>query len=106
MPVSTGCRDPVLTSSDEVYMKYIMFKQEQGDLSKLIPVIFPNDLVHADVAKALQQSVLKGHSIVSAGSISPLNLEAEGRSETLGVESNPIVDSHVIKMNDYGVGYL
>lgn len=87
-------------------MKYIMFKRDQGDLSKLIPIIFPNDLVHADVAKALQESVLKGTSIVSAGSISPLNLQAEGRSETLNVESNPVLDSHVIKMNDYGVGYI
>lgn len=87
-------------------MKYIMFKREENDLSKLIPIIFPNDLVHADVAKALQESVLKGHSIVSAGSISPLNWQAKGRSETLDVRSNPIVDSHVIKMNDYGVGYL
>lgn len=86
-------------------MKYIMFKHDQGDLSKLIPVIFPNDLVHADVAKALQESVLKGTSIISAGSISPLNLQAEGGSETLNIESNPIVDSHVIKMNDYGAGW-
>lgn len=87
-------------------MKYIMFKREQDDLTKLIPIIFPNDLVHADVAKALQETVLKNHAIVSAGSISPLNLQAEGHSETLGVKSNSIVDSHVIKMNDYGAGYF
>lgn len=87
-------------------MKYIMFKQDQGELSKLIPVIFPNDLVHEDVAKALQQTVLKDHSIFSAGSISPLNLIAEGHSETLGIASSPEVDSYVIKMNDYGAGYL
>lgn len=86
-------------------MKYIMFKQQVGDMDKLVPIIFPNDLVHEDVAKALQESVLKDHTIVSAGSISLLNLKAEGRSETLNIESNPVMDSHVIKMNDYGAGW-
>lgn len=86
-------------------MKYIMFKQQMDDIDKLIPIIFPNDLVHEDVAKALQQSVLEDCSIVSAGIINPLNLKAEGGSETLNIESNPEIDSHVIKMNDYGAGW-
>ena len=50
-------------------MKYIMFKQEKNGLVELIPVLFPNKLVHKDVADALQQDVLKGCSIHSAGSI-------------------------------------
>ncbi len=86
-------------------MKYIMFKQQMDDIDKLIPIIFPNDLVHEDVAKALQQSVLEDCSIASAGFINPLNLKAEGGSETLNIESNPEIDSHVIKMNDYGAGW-
>ncbi|WP_151838114.1 MULTISPECIES: hypothetical protein [unclassified Acinetobacter] len=87
-------------------MKYIMFRKEINDLVELIPVIFPNKLVHKDVADALQKEVLKDCTIHSAGSISPLNLLPEGRSETLGAESNPETDEHVIKMNDYGAGYL
>lgn len=83
-----------------------MFKRQEDELSKLIPIIFPNDLVHADVAKALQETVLKDHTIFSAGSINPLNLKAEGRSETLGIESSSEIDSYVIKMNDYGAGYF
>ena len=74
-------------------------------LVELIPVLFPNKLVHKDVADALQQDVLKGCSIHSAGSISPLNLIPEGHSETLGIKSDPITDGYVIKMVDYGGGY-
>ena len=104
MPVSAGCRDPVLMSSGG-FMKYIMFKQEKNGLVELIPILFPNKLVHKDVADALQQDVLKGCSIHSAGSISPLNLIPEGHSETLGIKSDPITDEYVIKMVDYGGGY-
>lgn len=86
-------------------MKYIMFKQEQGEMTKLIPVIFPNDLVHKDVADALQQSVLANSEIHSAGFISPLNLKPEGKSETLNITADPDTDELVIKMNDYGAGW-
>lgn len=86
-------------------MKYIMFKQQQSEMTKLIPVIFPNDFVHKDIADALQQTVLKGSEIHSAGFISPLNLLPEGRSETLNVKADPDTDEMVIKMNDYGAGW-
>lgn len=86
-------------------MKYIMFKSEQGEMTKLIPVIFPNDLVHKDVSDALQQSVLKNTTIHSAGFISPLNLCPEGGSETLNVKADLLTDGLVIKMNDYGAGW-
>lgn len=102
--MSAERRGSVLTSS-EGFMKYIMFKQEKNGLVELIPVLFPNKLVHKDVADALQQDVLKGCSIHSAGSISPLNLIPEGRSETLGVKADHITDEYVIKMVDYGGGY-
>ena len=86
-------------------MKYIMFKQEKNGLVELIPVLFPNKLVHKDVADALQQDVLKGCTIHSAGFISPLNLKPEGGSETLGIKSDPATDEYVIRMVDYGGGY-
>ncbi|QNX16012.1 hypothetical protein IC793_00910 [Acinetobacter seifertii] len=92
--------------SSENNMKYIMFKQEREELVELIPVIFPNKLVHKDVADALMQTPpFKDCSVQSAGSISLLNLEANGHSETLNVASNPRTDSFIIKMNDYGAGY-
>lgn len=102
--MSARCRDLVLTSS-EAYMKYIMFQQQQGEMTKLVPVIFPNDLVHKDVADALQQLVLKDTAIHSAGFISPLNLKPEGGSETLNIKADPDTDELVIKMNDYGAGW-
>ncbi|WP_139841349.1 hypothetical protein [Acinetobacter sp. ANC 4204] len=86
-------------------MKYIMFRQQQCGMTKLIPVIFPNDFVHKDVADALQQTVLKDSEIHSAGFISPLNLLPEGRSETLNVAADPDTDERVIKMNDYGAAW-
>lgn len=86
-------------------MKYIMFKQQQFGMTKLIPVIFPNDFVHKDIADALQQTVLKGSEIHSAGFISPLNLIPGGGSETLNVHAAPEIDKLVIKMNDYGAGW-
>lgn len=104
MPVYAERRGSVLMSSEET-MKYIMFKRQVGDMTKLIPVIFPNDLVHKDVADALQQGTLKNTTIQSAGFISPLNLKPEGGSETLNVNSNPATDEMVIKMNDYGGGW-
>lgn len=104
MPVSASRRGLVLMSSEET-MKYIMFKGQIGDMTKLIPVIFPNDLVHKDVADALQQGALKNTTIHSAGFINPLNLKPEGGSETLNINSDPEVDEIVIKMNDYGGGW-
>lgn len=86
-------------------MKYIMFQQQHGEMTKLVPVIFPNDLVHKEVADALQQLVLKDTVIHSAGSISLLNLKPEGRSTTLNIEADHDTDELVIKMNDYGAGW-
>ena len=86
-------------------MKYIMFKKPLGvDTTLYTPVIFPNALVHADVAKAMLEGPLEGHTVHSAGEISPLGMECTGGSDTLGVKADP-ADTNRIQFNDYGMCY-
>lgn len=88
-------------------MKYVVFKRQLRGLTVLHPVIFPNHLVHADVAEDLTKpgASLAGWKVDSAGSVS-LFMEpmCNGLSETLGVRSKPERDSRLIRMNDYGAG--
>lgn len=83
-------------------MKYVMLKR--GD--QLIPVIFPDVLVHRDIAKALQGTLALSRSqVVSAGLVDGLLvLGTSGDSKTLGVESRP-EDARTILCHDYAQGH-
>lgn len=86
-------------------MKYVMFKKPFGqDTTHFVPIIFPNNLIHADVAKAMQKGPLKGYEVHSAGEISPLGMDCTGGSDTLGVKADP-ADTNRIQFNDYGMCY-
>lgn len=80
-------------------MKYVMFKRGEH----YVPIIFPETLVHADVAEWMRLG--PGYQVHSAGFISPLSMKCHGRSESLGVESDP-GDTVRIRMNDYGGGFM
>lgn len=81
-------------------MKYVMFKKQFGDhLLQFVPVIFPNTLVHADVAEAMLPGPLVGYEIHSAGEWT--GLDACGRSSTLNLSHDPEDTTRII-MNDYG----
>lgn len=83
-------------------MKYIMFKRKTKGLTHYLPVVFPNQVVHADMAAACEASpAFKGYRVHSAGEFTPMSCECSGRSDTLGVESGP-QDSRRILLNDYG----
>lgn len=82
-------------------MKYVMFKKVRKELTVFIPVIFPELLVHKDVADALLSGPLADHEVHSAGVISPMSMEACGGSTTLGLQSDPH-DTHRIVTCDYG----
>lgn len=86
---------------EDGYMKYVMFKKKGKLLTQFVPVIFPNHLVHKEVAIDLLANSLKGFKIHSAGDISPLGMEATGSSITLKLKADP-KDTGRIRMNDYG----
>lgn len=89
-------------------MKYIMFKTELGGEQQLIPVIFPNQLVHMLVAEAMIPCLTKhGYPIklASAGEVTIFGTEitCHGKSETLNLAANPN-DAAVIHNHDYVFG--
>lgn len=63
-------------------MKYILFEDAYG---RKIPVTFPEVLVHADVATAMQN--VHPMRVVSAGFVLLKDVVVSGGSETLEVES-------------------
>ena len=89
-------------------MKYVMFcRQLPCDTLQFEPVIFGNNQVHVDIAKAFIK--IKGNSgfvPISAGEFNiGSNGEAvcSGRSETLDLNSNAR-DAAIIDTLDYGGG--
>ena len=90
--------------------KYVMFKNKIGDLEVLFPVIFPDKMVHSDVAKGLRSFMpgwrSKGVEPVSAGKIEHLEIRGlGGDSETLGLSSEQ-GDKDVIENYSYAHGIL
>lgn len=82
-------------------MKYIMFALDD----RRLPVIFPDDLNHIDVAEALTAKLnMSRMRPVSAGSVDGLAvLAASGKSETLQMNSAPD-DATVINVYPYCAG--
>ena len=84
-------------------MKYIVFLTPFGSVSREMPVIFPNSLVHADVSKNFLAILPKGSKPISAGECNCF-MECSGRSETLNLESRGAEDTSLLFMVDYGGG--
>lgn len=92
-------------------MKYVMIEiPAHGELpARRVPVIFPDLLVHADVAHAMElvvKSTLGPRVRVkpkttSAGECRLDNVLCHGSSETLGLESRERLDARCIEMYDY-----
>lgn len=80
-------------------MKYIMFENELGHK---IPVIFPDKIVHADMAKSIAYMMVMQNDEfvkpVSSGLVS-IKAKVSGKSKTLNLESNDD-DSMYITFND------
>ena len=87
-------------------MKYIMFRKEKDGAITHYPVLFPNDLVHDDVAECLMTGPLKGFSVRSAGFVSSIGKGegVHGRSDTLDAFSHPD-DKDIINGQDYGAAF-
>ncbi|HAF2130143.1 TPA: hypothetical protein G9F27_004414 [Salmonella enterica] len=91
-------------------MKYIILRLE-GKIPREVPVIFPNLLVHADVASAITNMIqadtdtsITGIRVVSAG-FCDTAVGCHGRSESLNITSRDIDDA-VINTVDYTFGLL
>lgn len=89
-------------------MKYVVLRHEGKALTRDIPFIFPNELVHQDVAVAMQRHLAKDHELdtyaVSAGDFCPITGICSGGSETLDMESRGDEDTRLIAAIDYGAG--
>lgn len=92
-------------------MKYVMIEiPAHGELpARRVPVIFPDSLVHADVAAAME-AVVKSTLVpkarvkpktTSAGECYLDNVKCHGSSESLNLEARERLDARVIEMYDY-----
>lgn len=95
-------------------MKYVMFEVTHGSFTRYLPVIFPDDLVHSDIAENVSNAIAQSFEITkleinvaNAGFINSMDCDVSvyGRSETLNLDSNP-EDSLIIKLHDYTHGIL
>lgn len=88
-------------------MKYIIIVRDLGRGTLVAyPILFPNMLVHADVAKNMLRGELRGCKVDSAGFLSCIDHTCYGRSESLNIDSKPERDSNIIQMLDYGGQFM
>ena len=92
-------------------MKYIMFEVKGGTLEMRVPVIFPDNMVHKVIADAVEPAV-KAHfpkfavELVSAGTVSSLDLSmVSGGSTTLELSSTKL-DGEIMSLYDYTAGVM
>jgi folate-dependent tRNA-U54 methylase TrmFO/GidA len=86
-------------------MKYVMLEVTHGrgktKVKRLVPFIFPNVLVHADVALAVQRIPgLANAKVVRAGEVHVQCSDTFGESSTLGVKASA-ADAVTISRYDY-----
>lgn len=91
-------------------MKYIMIQAgTAGSTKQLIPIIFPDNLVHREMAECVIHTLRRNHKrravIRSAGFIALETTTCFGESESLNVKSHP-EDSAVIKAYPYAHGLV
>ncbi|EAU0298116.1 hypothetical protein A6858_25205 [Salmonella enterica] len=92
-------------------MKYIILRLN-GKIPREVPVIFPDLLVHADVARTMTAMIKEDSSnthitdvrVVSAGFCNTA-VECHGKSDTLDITSRDIDDA-IINTWDYTFGIL
>lgn len=88
-------------------MKYIVLEIKNGDTKREWPIIFPDMMVHRQVADIVQNHLAVdcklNSRIIAAGSVSFFGGEVRcfGESETLNIESRGSEDAKLIKMFDY-----
>lgn len=82
--------------------KYVMLEMPCGGVKRRVPIIFPDILVHADVAAAVQKLPMMGEAQpVSAGDIDLLASNCHGKSSTLNLQSCGDDDAETINAFPY-----
>lgn len=86
--------------------KYVMFENHIGSTVILLPVIFPDKLVHSDVYSKLKSGMPGWHAqgvrCISAGTIEHVRtIGVGGGSETLGKVSRGVQDHRIISALSY-----
>lgn len=85
-------------------MKFIVIEKKDGKLTRKYPILFPNFLVHKDVAETMLEGVLKGGKVISGGELNSFDIQSVyGKSTTLGLKVRE-EDGSLIKMIDYNGG--
>lgn len=89
--------------------KYVMIEATFGTTKRVFPIIFPDAMVHAEVAAvAVLCSPMDGNKprVVSAGNVDMLDLSGcSGKSTTLKLSSRP-EDATIIWNYDYEHGIV
>jgi hypothetical protein len=90
--------------------KYIMIEATHGDMRVLFPVIFPDKMIHIEVATVMKLcgplAKFSAVKVVSAGAIEHLEIDGlHGESTTLGIRSKP-EDKRIIENYSYLHGVL
>lgn len=84
-------------------MKYVIIHKKMGQgMVQVIPIVFPNAMVHADMAEAAMKAIGGECTVKSAGEAYINCTSAHGESSTLGIKSNPDERDHArINLSDY-----
>lgn len=89
-------------------MKYVVLEVTSKEVTREIPIIFPESLVHLEVATVvavlLNDNGKKDVRPVSAGFISCIDfkdINCHGESTSLGLKSRRDEDNRLISMMDY-----
>lgn len=87
--------------------KYVMLEVELGEVSQMVPIIFPDFMIHEDIAKCIQDVLKQNHQMdskaVSAGDINYIGSDymmCFGESETLKLSADP-KDARIIITYEY-----
>ena len=90
-------------------MKYIMFETKIGGITKKIPIIFPDFMVHKEVKNMINRILERQWKDIKAVNAGEINIPSGccpfGKSETLNLYSSPD-DGKIIDEYDYYHGIL
>lgn len=92
-------------------MKYIMIKEKTTHYERMIPVIFPEMLVHKDVYESILHMMYltndddNEYELVSAGFYN-IGDKCSGYSESLKIQSEPERDTMIIDTYNYTHGLM
>jgi len=91
-------------------VKYLVMQVTgPGDLVREFPVIFPDAIVHKDMAEAMRRLPdMRLSKPVAAGFVSSCHVGPgfHGESESLGLESRERADDELVSMLDYTHGLV